>query len=58
MQVADMFSLKGKVAVVAGGGGILGGAIGEGLAAAGQAATELLKRYDHRDRFPSESRFL
>ncbi|MBP7428308.1 MAG: SDR family oxidoreductase [Candidatus Hydrogenedentes bacterium] len=35
MQVADMFSLKGKVAVVAGGGGILGGAIGEGLAAAG-----------------------
>ncbi len=35
MQVADMFSLKGKVAVVAGGGGILGGAIGEGLADAG-----------------------
>ncbi|MGI6461115.1 MAG: SDR family oxidoreductase [Candidatus Hydrogenedentales bacterium] len=35
MQVADMFSLKGKVAVVAGGGGILGGAIGEGFAKAG-----------------------
>lgn len=35
MQVAEMFSLSGKVAVVTGGGGVLGGAIAEGLAAAG-----------------------
>ena len=35
MQVADMFSLNGKVAVVAGGGGVLGSAIAEGLASAG-----------------------
>ena len=35
MQALDMFDLSGKVAVVAGGGGILGGAIAEGLAAAG-----------------------
>lgn len=35
MDVADLFSLKGKVAVVAGGAGVLGSAIAEGLAAAG-----------------------
>ena len=35
MQPLDMFSLTGKVAVVAGGGGVLGGAIAEGLGAAG-----------------------
>ncbi len=37
MQVADMFDLSGKVAVVTGGGGVLGGAIAEGLGAAGAA---------------------
>jgi NAD(P)-dependent dehydrogenase (short-subunit alcohol dehydrogenase family) len=35
MQVAELFSLTGKTAVVAGGGGVLGGAIAKGLAAAG-----------------------
>lgn len=35
MQVVDMFSLKGKVAVVTGGGGVLGSALAEGLAEAG-----------------------
>ena len=35
MQVAGMFDLSGKVAVVTGGAGVLGGAIAEGLAAAG-----------------------
>lgn len=37
MQALDMFSLKGKTAVVTGGGGVLGGAIAGGLAAAGAA---------------------
>ena len=37
MQVIDMFNLSGKVAVVTGGGGVLGGAIAEGLSAAGAA---------------------
>ena len=35
MQVSGMFDLSGKVAVVTGGGGVLGSAIAEGLAAAG-----------------------
>ncbi len=35
MQVSDMFALKDKVAVVTGGGGVLGGAIAEGFGAAG-----------------------
>lgn len=35
MQTLDLFSLKGKVAVVTGGGGVLCGAIAEGLAGAG-----------------------
>lgn len=35
MQFPAMFSLAGKVAAVTGGGGILGGAIAEGLAGAG-----------------------
>jgi len=35
MNTLDLFSLKGKVAVVTGGGGVLGGAIAEGLAGAG-----------------------
>jgi NAD(P)-dependent dehydrogenase (short-subunit alcohol dehydrogenase family) len=35
MQSADLFRLDGKAAVVAGGGGVLGGAIAEGLASAG-----------------------
>ncbi len=35
MDVAQYFSLEGKVAVVTGGGGVLGGAIAKGLAQAG-----------------------
>lgn len=35
MDVVNLFGLRGKVAVVAGGAGVLGSAIGEGLAAAG-----------------------
>ena len=35
MQVPAMFDLSGKVAVVTGGGGVLCGAMAEGLAAAG-----------------------
>lgn len=35
MEVHDMFSLKGKTAVVTGGGGVLGGSIALGLAQAG-----------------------
>lgn len=35
MNAMELFSLKGKVAVVTGGGGVLGGAIAEGLAGAG-----------------------
>ncbi len=37
MESLAMFSLKGKIAVVTGGGGVLGGAIAEGLAGAGAA---------------------
>lgn len=37
MPGPEMFQLTGKVAVVTGGGGVLGGAIAEGLAAAGAA---------------------
>lgn len=37
MQISDVFDLSGKVAVVTGGGGVLGGAIAEGLGAAGAA---------------------
>jgi len=37
MSGPEMFRLTGKVAVVTGGGGVLGGAIAEGLAAAGAA---------------------
>ena len=37
MQVSNLFDLSGKVAVVTGGGGVLGGAIAEGLGAAGAA---------------------
>ncbi len=37
MQVRQQFELDGKVAVVTGGGGVLGGAIAEGLAAMGAA---------------------
>ncbi len=35
MNIQDWFGLDGKVAVVTGGGGVLGGAIAEGLAGAG-----------------------
>jgi len=35
MSSLELFSLKGKIAVVTGGGGVLGGAIAGGLAAAG-----------------------
>ncbi len=35
MNAAELFCLDGKVAVVTGGGGVLGGAIAEGLGAAG-----------------------
>nr|AUN37055.1 D-mannonate oxidoreductase [uncultured bacterium] len=35
MDLANLFNLRGKVAVVAGGAGVLGSAIAEGLAAAG-----------------------
>jgi len=35
MQGADLFRLEGKTAVIAGGGGVLGGAIAEGMATAG-----------------------
>lgn len=37
MYSSSLFSLKGKTAVVTGGGGVLGGAIAHGLAAAGAA---------------------
>jgi len=37
MKSSSLFSLKGKTAVVTGGGGVLGGAIAHGLAAAGAA---------------------
>ena len=33
--IDDLFNLKGKVSVVIGGGGVLGGAMAEGLARAG-----------------------
>jgi len=35
MKIAELFGLKGRVAVVAGGGGVLGSAIAEALAGAG-----------------------
>ena len=43
MQVIEQFSLKEKVAVVMGGGGVLGGAIADGFGAAGAdvAVTDL-----------------
>lgn len=37
MDLSNLFSLKGKTAVVTGGGGVLGGAIASGLAEAGAA---------------------
>src|SRR5689334_20196565 len=40
----DMFSLKGKVAVVTGGTGVLGGALAHGLAAAGATVAILGRR--------------
>lgn len=43
MNITDLFSLQGKVAVVTGGTGVLGGAIARGLAAAG-AKTAILGR--------------
>ena len=37
MDLYNLFSLKGKTAVVTGGGGVLGGAIAAGLADSGAA---------------------
>ncbi len=45
-----MFSLEGKVAVVIGGTGVLGGALAQGLAAAGARVGVLGRRSAHADR--------
>jgi NAD(P)-dependent dehydrogenase (short-subunit alcohol dehydrogenase family) len=44
MNVAPLFSLEGKVAIVTGGTGVLGGAIARGLAAAGASVGILGRR--------------
>lgn len=44
MSIWDQFSLKGKVAVVTGGTGVLGGAMARGLAAAGARVGVLGRR--------------
>ena len=44
MSVWDQFSLEGKVAVVTGGTGVLGGAMARGLAAAGARVAVLGRR--------------
>lgn len=47
VRVLDIFSLSGKVAVVAGGGGALGGIIAEGFASAGATVAIASRTPDH-----------
>jgi NAD(P)-dependent dehydrogenase (short-subunit alcohol dehydrogenase family) len=47
MDALDMFGLDGRVAVVAGGGGVLGGAIAEGFASAGASVAVASRTPDH-----------
>jgi NAD(P)-dependent dehydrogenase (short-subunit alcohol dehydrogenase family) len=47
MQGVQLFSLEGKVAVVTGGGGVLGGALARGLAAAGATVAIADLMMDH-----------
>jgi NAD(P)-dependent dehydrogenase (short-subunit alcohol dehydrogenase family) len=49
MTSAALFSLEGKVAVVTGGTGVLGGALAQGLAAAGARVGVLGRRAAHAD---------
>ncbi len=49
MNSADLFSLQGKVAVVTGGTGVLGGAIARGLAAAGAQVGILGRRVEQAE---------
>ena len=47
MDALEMFGLEGRVAVVAGGGGVLGGAIAEGFASAGARVAVASRTPDH-----------
>lgn len=54
MNLESLFSLEGKVAVVTGGTGVLGGAIARGLAAAGAKVAIVGRRADVADRVAGE----
>lgn len=49
MEINEMFGLVGKVAVIPGGGGAIGSALGRGLADAGAAVTLAGRTKDHVD---------
>lgn len=54
MNLQSLFSLEGKVAIVTGGTGVLGGAIAQGLAAAGAKVGILGRRADVADSAAAE----
>ncbi len=49
MAINEMFDLEGRVAVIAGGGGAIGSALGKGLADAGAAVTLAGRTREHLD---------
>ena len=49
-RLSELFGLEGRVAVVTGASGVLGGAIARGLAAAGAQVGLLARRREHRSR--------
>ena len=54
MNLQSLFSLEGKVAIVTGGTGVLGGAIARGLAGAGAKVGILGRRADVADSAAAE----
>jgi NAD(P)-dependent dehydrogenase (short-subunit alcohol dehydrogenase family) len=56
MNSSDLFSLEGKVAVITGGYGVLGGSIATGLASAGVRVAILGRRHDRAEQKVDELR--